>query len=73
MIRDYEEITRLLKAARVEKGLTNHAISKKIGCDPATYSKRENNPQLITVGFIEEIAKALDISSTRVRKIFFTN
>lgn len=73
MIRDYEETSRLLKALRIEKGLTSHGLARRIGIDPATMVKRENHPELITIAFMKELAKGYEVDFKRIKNIFFTN
>lgn len=72
MIRDYTESSRMLKALRVEKDYTSHAIARKMKIDPATYIKRENNTNLITISYMFDLAEAFDVSISRIVSIFFT-
>ena len=73
MVRDYEEATRMLKALRIEKGYKSTEFARKLNIDPVTYSKRENNPGLITVGFMKDLSEAFNVKFNVIRNIFFTN
>jgi DNA-binding helix-turn-helix protein len=73
LVRDYEEATRMLKALRIEKGYKSTEFARKLNIDPVTYSKRENNPGLITVGFMKDLSEAFNVKFNVIRNIFFTN
>lgn len=72
MLRDSEEIKRLLKALRAEKGLNGNEMSKRLNLSPGTYNKKENHPDLFTFASIKELATAFEVDTKRIMNIFFT-
>jgi DNA-binding XRE family transcriptional regulator len=60
-----------LKAARVEKGLTQKDTAKAIGVVLPTYCNKENGKLPFTTKEIERLAKVLNLSIHAVDEIFF--
>lgn len=59
-----------LKGKLVEKGMTVEEISKTLGINPSTfYRKLKNNS--FEIGEADVIVKALQLSSSEAKEIFF--
>lgn len=62
---------RTLKEWRVNKGLTQFELAKKIGVPQSTYNVWERNPDSIKVGNVVKICNALEVKPQDI--IFFDN
>lgn len=62
---------RTLKEWRVNKGLTQFELAKKIGVPASTYNVWERNPDSIKVGNVVKICNALEVNPQDI--IFFDN
>lgn len=60
---------RTLKEWRVNKGLTQFELAKKIGVPQSTYNVWERNPDSIKVGNVVKICNALEVKPQDI--IFF--
>ena len=59
MLRDSEEIKRLLKALRAEKGLNGNEMSKRLNLSPGTYNKKENHPDIVYLCIYKRISNSI--------------
>ena len=60
-----------LKAARVERNLSQQELARIIGVTKITYWRKENGHREFNRTEIENIKKALNLSSDDVDNIFF--
>lgn len=61
-----------LKVERIRHGLTTDKFANKIGMPKTTLYRRLKNADSFTLEEIRNISKALNLSSTRIMEIFFT-
>lgn len=55
-----------LKAARINAGLTQEEMAKKLDIAASTYNKWENNPQNITIIRQKQISEILNFPSDNI-------
>ncbi|MBO5449284.1 MAG: helix-turn-helix transcriptional regulator [Ruminococcus sp.] len=63
-IKSAERYRRKLKAARAAKDLSQEAIAKRFRIDRSSYSRWENNIDLVSFGNVKLLCKILDIDIT---------
>lgn len=64
--------SRKLKAARIEKGLSQTDVSKSLNIAPATYSLKECGKRDFTQNEISILADLLELDATNIKEIFLT-
>ncbi len=62
-----------LKAARVAAGLGQQEISKELGMSIKSYNEKENQKKNIWLSEVIAISKVLNLDSSQVVDIFFTD
>lgn len=65
-----EEIKYTLKSARVYREKSRKEMAELLNIHEQTYTKLENNPELVTIGQAKKISKFLNI---KIDSIFFAN
>lgn len=63
----------LLKAERIKNGITQKLMSKKMGINTSTYSRKENGLIDFTVSEVAIVRSILNLDSELIYEIFFKN